>query len=228
MEIIDIRLLTGDIEATEEFYSKKLLLPVVSKEPVSITFGVGTSLLTFELFQDAKCVYHVAFNIPRNKLEEAFRWLEPRVKIQPATASSPYADFSNWNAHALYFYDNNGNILECIARHKLNNTTEAAFDQGSFLCISEMGIVCDSVVDEVSHFSSQLGLEPFTKQPVMDNFAALGDDNGLLIFVGHQRNWYPTDIPSVSHPSEIRIRHHYSIYHITIRKDGTYIIQPEA
>ena len=42
----------------------------------------------------------------------------------------------------------------------------------------------------------QYGLEYFYRQPPLEDFAAVGDDNGLFIVVPENRNWYPTNLHS--------------------------------
>jgi len=49
------------------------------------------------------------------------------------------------------------------------------------------------------------GLEFFSKNANSELFAAVGDDEGLLIMVKPNRNWYPTQTPSESNKTEVRI-----------------------
>lgn len=51
------------------------------------------------------------------------------------------AHFSFWPAHACYFEDLAGNIVELIARHNENPTSESPFTISSILNISETSLV---------------------------------------------------------------------------------------
>jgi hypothetical protein len=60
-------------------------------------------------------VLHFTFNIPHNQLDAAISWLQQFTSLLPVPGNGHIATFESWNAHAVYFYDNNGNLLELIA-----------------------------------------------------------------------------------------------------------------
>jgi catechol 2,3-dioxygenase-like lactoylglutathione lyase family enzyme len=192
LDILEIQLLTDSLEQTEKFYKEILGLPLMQKEQNSISFLAGSSILTFIKSAHLNPVYHFAFNIPNNKLDEALRWVSTRLELLELEDKSYIAHFDTWNARAFYFYDYNGNILEFIARYDLDNKSNKVFDGSSIQSVSEIGIVTDDVMQLYNDLSVNQKLVPFAKQEVLKNFAALGDDNGLLIISGNGRNWYPT------------------------------------
>ncbi|WP_228011950.1 glyoxalase [Flavobacterium hungaricum] len=147
----------------------------------------------------------MAFNIPNNKLDEAIQWCKNKVDLISIEDQNFIANFENWNANASYFYDNNGNLLEFIARHDLDNSQMAAFSSKSILNISEIGIVNENPLELGKQLAAKHGLEFFSKNTNSEIFAAIGDDEGLLIMVKPNRNWYPTQTPSESNKTEIRI-----------------------
>jgi catechol-2,3-dioxygenase len=200
MKINEIKLATNDLNQTVSFYTQTLGLTTAKQTDKHVSLHAGTSILTFT--QDNTCttpIYHFAFNIPHNQLPDAIKWLEKRTPILPVTAESNIAEFSTWNANAIYFTDNNGNLLEFIARHDLNNNSNTPFSAASIQCISEIGIA----VPNVPAYTAQLNLNYFAKQPPQEKFAALGDDEGLLIIAEENRNWFPTNIPAGRFPLEI-------------------------
>src|SRR3954447_13173963 len=103
MTIKELTLLSNDLVATEEFYTKKLQFRVVDKSATSISFSVGHSILSFKLAPDKNPCYHFAFSIPSNKVEESLSFMAERTNILHYTAESMVANFTNWNAHAFYF-----------------------------------------------------------------------------------------------------------------------------
>ena len=202
MKIREIILSTHNLTATTTFYTQSLQLPVISESSRHISLQAGSSILTFEQQETATApVYHVAFNIPHNQLPEAIQWLQTFTTLIPVTGSSHIADFSNWDAQAVYFYDNNGNLLELIARHGLENESAKLYIDS----ISELGVVTTDPTGYADRLISTYGLPVFSRQPRLEQFTALGDDNGLLIIVAAGRNWFPTNVPAQYFPAVITI-----------------------
>ncbi len=193
-------------EKLASFYSDTLHLPVEHTDK-NIRIGAGISELVVEdALPGTFPFYHFAFTIPSNKIEEAREWLKPRVDLLwLEDYKSEVADFINWQAKSVYFFDPAGNIVEFIARFDLNNATEAPFDSKQILSISETGLVFpgEKLDEKTQELIEQFGLSYFNKQPPLPQFKALGNDEGLFIIVPSQRNWYPTDRPSGIFPMEI-------------------------
>jgi catechol-2,3-dioxygenase len=208
MHIKEIVVSTNNISQTKSFYTNTLQFKLTHQTDTSISVTAGTSILTFQ--QDdliVHPVYHIAFNIPHHQLQEAISWLSEKAVLLPVTENNIIADFSHWNANAIYFYDNNENLLEFIARHDLVNDTEVPFSATSIECISEIGITADDVPSYIDHLITTYQLPVFSKQPRQDKFTVLGDDHGLLIIVETGRNWFPTNMPAGRFPVKIVITH---------------------
>ena len=205
MLIKEIKLLTNNLAETKFFYHQILGFPIIIQEKNFISFQAGFSLLTFQESKEKNPVYHFAFNIPCNKIEEALHWLELKTEIIKADGETEIVDFKNWNAKAVYFLDNNGNILELIARSDLKNEDNKEFTSNSFISISEMAIVIDNVVKTATDLNQSLNISYFDKQKPAEEFAALGDDNGLFILSKAGRNWFLTDSPSQKYWQKIII-----------------------
>lgn len=192
-------MLTDDLEGTEKFYSEVLGLNAIQKSDKELTLVAGQTTVSFHPCRQQQPRYHFAFNIPCNQIEQALSWLEGRVNVLDIEPNKPLADFKNWNAKAIYFLDNNKNILEFIARNDLQNASDGPFGPDSILSVSEIGIVGDDVGEQCRRLIASYGVGYFAKQPPLPNFAALGDDSGLFIVVPSGRDWYPTKIPSAKH-----------------------------
>jgi len=117
------------------------------------------------------------------------------------------ADFYNWNAKSFYFYDNNGNILEFIARNDLDNATQNPFDGNSVLSVSEIGLVSKNVAEKCDELFDKYGLTSYSKQPKLPKFIVLGSVTGLFILVEENRDWYPTDKKSKSFWTKVVFSH---------------------
>ncbi len=194
MKIKEIHLLTNNLPATEQFYNHILDIKTNRKTNQEISFLIGkTELIFINSTESINPNYHLAFDIPTNKLEEALAWMKEKVVILPVTKDSHLSDIKLWNARSFYFYDNNGNLLELISRYDLQNQSAVPFTSNSILHISEIGIVSQHVQDCANDLIAGYGLDYYAKQPKQDNFMALGDEAGLFILVDPNRNWFPTD-----------------------------------
>lgn len=205
MKILEIELLSNNLFSTEQFYTEILGLEIKEKGSNKISFHAGKSILTFIQSEAQKAFYHFAFNIPHNQLEEALEWISSKTALIPVNEHSVIADFDTWYAKSIYFYDNNGNILEFIARYQLDNFSEKVFGPTSILSISEIGIVTDNPLKTAEDFVLNEGLSYFPKGIKNEKFATLGTDEGLFIIVSTNRNWYPTSTPAKKFLSKIKI-----------------------
>ena len=214
MKLEQIQIQTNNIQETTAFYQDILGLSIIEKNSKWVTIQAGNSILKFIENSTFDSIYHFAFNIPENKLEEAIEWCKNKVGLIAIEDQNVIANFEAWNANAIYFYDNNGNLLEFISRHDLENASTENFSSKSILNISEIGIVTENPLELGNQLIEKHALEFFSKNNNSEVFSALGDDEGLLIIVKPNRNWYPTQTPSQSNPTEIRIQNNENIFEL--------------
>lgn len=207
MKILELELLSDDVSKTEAFYNQVLGLETLYRDHFSVSFHAGATKLTFHSSKNVKPVYHFAFDVPNNKLLEAFSWIESKTAIMYVIPPDKIADFYNWNAKSFYFYDNNGNILEFIARNDLDNASEKSFDGKSILSVSEIGLVSKNVTAQCDELFEKYGLTPYSKQPKLPKFIVLGTVTGLFILVEENRDWYPTYKKSKSFWTKVVFNH---------------------
>jgi catechol 2,3-dioxygenase-like lactoylglutathione lyase family enzyme len=193
MNILESTLHTDKLAETAYFYSTVLQFEVMEKSGMSVSFRIGSSRLRFEQTDNVKDPkYHFAFTIPVNRVEEAVTWMLERVTLIKTETDNPVAHFKNWNAQAIYFYDNNYNIVELIARADVKIPSEKAFSAESIFSINEVGIVTEAPLKLGAELRNNTPIAFFSKGPKREDFLAMGDDNGLLIIARKNRNWYPT------------------------------------
>lgn len=216
MKILELTLLSNDIDETEKFYNGLLGLKTIDKTNSSISFLTQQTILRFNKTQNEKPIYHFAFNIPNNKLKEALSWINSKIEIIEIEPGKEIADFESWNAKSFYFYDNNNNIVELIARFDIDNQSKMDFDSASILSISEIGFAVENVKKESERIAFENELANFTKQEKLDNFVALGNDEGLFLFVEIQRNWFPTNKQAEKHGTKIKIEIDGKVKEITV------------
>ena len=180
-----------DLETMAAFYREVLRLAVDVKGQALIVTA-GETIIEFAKNEPREGAtnpyYHFAFNIPHNQLDSARAWLEPRCSLLKLGNGEFIANFQNWNAHAFYFLDPAGNILEFIARHTLKNEREGDFSEKNILCASEIGVVAPDVVKAADTVCESAKLERY--RGGSDQFTAVGDENGLFIVVKTGRAWF--------------------------------------
>jgi hypothetical protein len=209
MHLKEILIKSSQLRQLQEFYQSILELEVSSESDSRITITFGESVLIIEETESGNPFYHFAINIPANKIDEARAWLlKKKIELLwMEDYKSDIADFRGWHAKSVYFFDPAGNIVELIARFDLKNETDESFSSNQFLSISEMGLVFpqDEIDEQVGRIIKETRLSYFLKQPPMPQFKVLGDDEGLLIIVTENRNWYPTNKPSGIFPLEVTL-----------------------
>ncbi|MBI2268722.1 MAG: VOC family protein [Bacteroidetes bacterium] len=194
MEILELALQTNNLMGTKTFNQQTIGFKIVDETENLISFRIGYSKLIFKsINNNLNPKYHFAFNIPTNKIEEAIEWTSQRAKLIHTKNESIITDFENWNAKAIYFFDNNQNILEFISRTDLNNPTDKEFSIETVLNINEVGLVVDRPIKIGEDINRKVATDFFAKGPKRDDFAAVGDEIGLFVISNPNRKWYPTE-----------------------------------
>lgn len=190
MKIKEVILFTNNIQSQREFYKTTLGFEMFDDSPTKLSFRIGASTLTFQYKEDFKPT-HFAFNIPRNAIHDAMIWLRNRTELLDYDGEK-IAHFVNWKAKAIYFYDADKNIVELIARERIDKESDFAFTANTILSISEVGIVADDIEAIYNNISSMKDIPVFDGD--FNRFCALGDDHGLFIVIDKtKKKWNPMD-----------------------------------
>ncbi len=198
MQIESLTLLTRDLAALHAFYGSVLELPV-QLSALTLTVQVGATHLTFRQEPGFRGFYHLAFDVPPAQVDAAEAWLRRRVDLLPDPSGvQRFPPQGAWNTTNLYFDDPEGNILELIARHDLNQTGNGPFGAVGLLRVSELGVVVPDVPAAVQCLDERFGLRAFNGGS--DTFTAVGGHDGMLIVVREGRGWFPVDRPAVPTP----------------------------
>jgi len=213
MNIIELELLSDDLIATEKFYKKVLGLNPSFVEKEALFFEVGYTKLIFKKSDNQKPVYHFAIDLPNNRFFDAHYFIKantPLIKVE----DDEIANFVNWDAKSFYFYDNNGNIVECITRYPQRPYDEAAFSSKSYISVSEVGLVTNNVKELADTLAREEGVPIFKRQPRTDTFTVSGDDEGLFIIALKGRDWYPTTLKAQSFRTRVLFMQNGELEHI--------------
>jgi extradiol dioxygenase family protein len=205
MFIQSLHLRTNDLLATKKFYFELLQAPVIQESGQHISFAFGHSALNFHISDETNPFYHVAFSIPNNKLAEALKWVRDRTDILPYSEKEIIADFTGWNAKAFYFHDNNQNILEFITHYDLKTSSMQPFSTALTTGICEIGITVEDVAHACNEFNTLFHIPYFVKGPRLNDFAVMGDANGMFIVSKTGRGWLPTMRPSQKHWAKVMV-----------------------
>lgn len=207
---------TTTLEAMEHFYADVLELPIRERARESITIDAGETRLTYQKrpAEEGAPWYHVAFNIPENKIVSAHDWQKERTPLDNNPGAPRHPDhpdivhFAHWDAHSVFFRDPAGNLLEHIARHTLDYSTPGPFTSSDIRCCSEIAIVLDAedIRDGADAIGEEVGLGRYrTSSP---GFVALGDENGLVLIMRKgvsmrgQAGVFPTNV-EIDSPEQV-------------------------
>jgi catechol 2,3-dioxygenase-like lactoylglutathione lyase family enzyme len=205
MKISKLTLFTTNLEAQQQFYSQVLELPLVGTTVESFTVKLGVSSLTF-VKAKRSIPAHFAINISSYKIQEALAWIQKRTDILLCDGE-PIADFSGWNAEALYFYDKDGNIVEFIARKDLDVVNTHPFSTADILNISEIAIVSQDNEAIYHQLNAMRPIEIYDGS--YDRFCVLGNVEGLFILVNNsKKKWYPT--LEEAYPADFHLKGDYN------------------
>ncbi|MEL7532496.1 MAG: VOC family protein [Bacteroidota bacterium] len=190
MYIKALTLHTSQLEKQCRFYGDVLGLDVRQVSDGSYRFRLGDTFVRLQASPNAK-PYHFAINIPHNQSQEALAWLKKRVEIL-TDAGNEIQDFVNWEAEAIYFYDEDKNIVELIARRKLDNHSDEPFGPHAFLAVSEIGMPTLDIETKFALIQKQLGLSIYDGS--FERFCAIGDEHGLFICIDKsKKDWFPSN-----------------------------------
>jgi extradiol dioxygenase family protein len=189
MFITAIDLETAALSQERAFYAQTLGLPLRQTTADSFTVQAGTTALTFRASNQRGLLYHFAFTIPLNTWQQAKAWLRARTTLLEGEGADEF-DSERVRAHSYYFPDPAGNILEFIIRADLPARAGEDFGPEDVLHISEIGLTVDDVPGTVKQLKTSLGVEVY-RDSFSEDFAQLGDINGVLVLVRQGRLWFP-------------------------------------
>lgn len=208
MKINKTILYIHNLEQMINFYGEKLGFPILEKSPKGFQIAVGNSILAFELISPTIYKqYHFAFNIPSNLFDLAKGWIQ---KYTPLLTNQGEDEvfFQNINAHSLYFYDPEENVVEFIARHDINPKVEVdTFSVHTIIDIGEMNLT----TDDLMYVGKQLITIdiPVRNNEKLDetslNFMGEADDGVHLLLGPSKRNWFFSTKDAIVSPIVIEI-----------------------
>jgi catechol 2,3-dioxygenase-like lactoylglutathione lyase family enzyme len=187
MRIVHVQQPTYDPLASAAFYRDVLQLPVEGTR-----VRVGWSEIELIPADGVVGCVHLAFNVAPDRFEDAERWaIERAPLLQDMHGTTRFPLSRGWDSESVYFAGPDAAVLELIARRRLPAPTpvQGPFHGSELLCVSEVGLPSADVSGVTRSVGNHFRMPPLeAPTPV---FAPLGDDEGLLIVVDHERRWFP-------------------------------------
>lgn len=213
MEIRSVVMRTKDLMQMRNFYINTLGFSLVSEDENYFRITIGTSEIEFTSKGVAgNPYYHFAFNIPANKFTEAKSWIKEKVTLTVEDGEDE-AEFGHSSAHALYFYDPAGNIVELISRHATSMESIDPFSIKSILNISEISFtVNDAIV--ASEQLKTIGVKERDNNEISTKYLNFMGEraNGVFILLSQPgRRWIFSDKKSAVYPIEIVLTNNYNV-----------------
>lgn len=226
MNITELKISTSNLEKQLNFYQGLLGLEVKNKTLNEVAFQIGTSTLILSESQ-VSSPYHFAINIPFALVEEAKMWLKNRVPLL-SEGKNEIQDFSDWKAKALYFYDEDKNIVELIGRKDIAYLGGNNFDVNTLLSISEIGIPSQDIEKVYQSLNDILKQKVAIYDGSFHRFCAIGNPQGLFICIdcAKKGTWFPTNDSAKEVSFEITFTensHHHSLKYS--KEKGQFILK---
>ena len=214
MKITKAFLYVDNIERTKNFYVETLGFNKLSETTTSFEIQVGSSIIGFELdpLYESK-QYHFAFNIPENLFIEAKEWIKRHTSLLIHREKDEIF-FESINAHSVYFYDSEENVVELIARHALNPAKNVQhFTAQDILDIAEMNLTTNNLL-EAGEKLKEIGVSerhhlPLDKSGL--NFLGEPGDGTHILLGPNGRNWFFSPKEAVTSPIMIELNNQYRL-----------------
>lgn len=204
MRFTSLTIPTSNIDQAAAFYGETLGLETARTADV-LEAHIGRTTLVARPGTAVTGGMHVAITIPRNQFVGAKAWLAARTTLSIVDGHDefPLAE-PPWRSRSIYFTGPDGIVLELITRDALANDSAEPFSSASLLGVSEIGMAVGDVRATVAALHAEYGAEPFG--PGSDEFAPVGDDDGLFIVVTEGREWFSAPgSHATGAPTDIRV-----------------------
>lgn len=209
----------------KKFYIDNLEFTLLKDDDKSFRFAVGSSELEFIATKTGdEPFYHFAFNIPINKFKQAKLWTKERVKLTVEEEKDEIY-FNNLHAHAIYFYDPAGNIVEFIARHSVSEENDKPFSSNSFINISEMSLTVNDSIS-AGKLLNEIDVHERDNKKINKiglNFMGKREKGVFLLLTQPGRKWLFSDKQSTIYPLEIGLTKNRKII---INSDNQIVVYP--
>ena len=221
MELNKIKLFSKDIAAQFHFYKNILGFKVVYKKENQISFQAGQTELIFEEDVNSNFIYHFAFLIPNQKIEEAIPFLETKgIELLQRNGEKIiyFGTKEKYTGRAIYFFDEDGNIGEFIERPSLGHTAIDDFNLKQIIKINEIGIPVEAPISFSQQLISKYQIQLIDPNHLTENFCWVGDYNGVFIVVKNGRKWLPTELPAYSNDCLVEFESSGKNYEMNFRE----------
>jgi catechol 2,3-dioxygenase-like lactoylglutathione lyase family enzyme len=207
MEIKTVVLFTKNVVQMKKFYSDVLGFSLLNEDKNSFRIAIGTSELEFSSKEvEGSPYYHFAFNIPANKFNEAKVWTRERVSLLDEDGEDE-VNFVHLPAHAFYFYDPAGNIVEFISRQSVSEDSTEPFSIKSILNISEISLTVDDAISAGEKLTV-IGVNERDNNAIgskMLNFMGERENGVFILLTQPGRKWFFSDKIAAIYPLEITL-----------------------
>ncbi len=190
MEIRELNIFSNRINEQEAFYKNVLGFQCSKFIDTRFEIKAGDTKLILEK-STKEFFYHFAFLIPTGSLEAAIDYLEKKsIQLLPLNGDK-IIHFDT--GRAIYFYDEDGNIVEFIERATLNYPSNSDFSIKSIIKLNEIGLPVSEPKKMIKKLINEFGIKPIKNAPFNDRFCWAGDYNGAIVIIKEGRNWLPTE-----------------------------------
>lgn len=187
MKILQVNLVTSQIEKMKDFYLHTLEMRISFEREDSFAVWAGSTRLVFQKTEEQP-YYHLCFRTNDRYFEEMYEKLKSQLLQDDKGETKLY-----WEGSQCYFLDPDGNVLEMLVRFP-DDPKKKWYD------IGEVGLPSKNINELKEGLLTHI---PNHYEEKSDEFRFFGDEEGVFVLTKEGRPWYPTDKPATIHPIKI-------------------------
>ncbi|MCY9663088.1 glyoxalase/bleomycin resistance/dioxygenase family protein [Paenibacillus chondroitinus] len=184
-----LQLNTVSVQGVKQFYHGQLRFPIVYESDNEIRFQPTEYFtLSFKETAESLAPAHFAFEVPYSEFENIVNWLQSAggVTLLKWPDGRIVDDFET--GMNVYFRDGDGNLLEIITHHYINEGILTPFGELKILYLREIGFPVDSVID----FRKLLvDIFNFKLDKISDTFTFAIGGTSHAVIPSKKRKWIP-------------------------------------
>lgn len=216
MEITQLKLFSKNLSRQLTFYRDVLGFPIIKASKNRVHIDAGLTELIFEK-DDRGFYYHFAFLIPNQKIMEAIDFVEGKGLSLLLHKGSKIINFGS--GQAIYFYDEDQNIVEFIQRPSLGYESTEPFSINQVVKINEIGLPVANTLEMSELLIQRFGIELIDPGNLSPMFCWVGDFNGVIIVVKEGRDWLPTERPGIVNDFGLRFEASGQVHQIRVENN---------
>ncbi|NOU96776.1 glyoxalase/bleomycin resistance/dioxygenase family protein [Paenibacillus sp. LMG 31456] len=195
-----LQLNTVSLQGVKQFYHDQLRFPIIHESDNEIHFQPTDSFsLSFKEVAEPLAPAHLAFEIPDSEFENVVSWLQKeRISLLKWSDGRIIDNFET--GRNVYFRDGDGNLLEIISHHYIQEGILPPSGALNILYLREIGFPVENVIEFREMLVKILN---FKLDKVSDIFAFAIGGTAHCVIPSKKRKWIPISMSALPPTMEV-------------------------